>query len=106
MPNQINDSNPLSASKKVTQQLDDKFQDRTTSYLASLTKHLTGINERAAEDITKTYLNINALIDDLEAIQNAVIHKHKTDFTADYKEHMLKVQVELFTFKKKASEYY
>lgn len=67
---------------------------------------MAGINERAAEDISRTYLHINSLIDDLEAIQNAVIKKHQTDFTADYKEHMLKVQVELFSFKKKASEYY
>lgn len=63
-------------------------------------------NEQTSKDITSTYLEFNRLIDDLENIQQTVIAKHQEKFTADYKEHMLKVQVQLFDFKKKASDYY
>jgi flagellar hook-associated protein FlgK len=60
-------------------------------HLKSLVRHLSNINARAGEEISKTYLNINSLIEELEAIQNTVVQKHQAEFTADYKEHMLKV---------------
>lgn len=71
--------------------------------------HLTSIsatNEHAALSISNSYLGINNIINEIEELQTATIQKHETDFVTAYKEHMLKVQVELIHFKKRASEYY
>jgi hypothetical protein len=71
--------------------------------------HLTSIsatNENAAQSISNAYLGINSIINEIEELQTATIQKHETDFITAYKDHMLKVQVELIHFKKKASEYY
>ena len=35
-----------------------------------------------------------------------MLQKHETDFVTSYKDHMLKVQIELMTFKKKSSDFY
>lgn len=39
-------------------------------------------------------------------MNNAIIQKHEADFISSYKEHMLKVQIELLQFKKRSSEFF
>jgi len=71
--------------------------------------HLNSIsatNEEAAKSISNSYLGINNVINEIEQLQTAAIQKHEVDFITAYKDHMLKVQVELIHFQKKASEYY
>ena len=43
-------------------------EEKANECLASLVKAVSSINEISAEEISKSYLTLNALIDDLEAI--------------------------------------
>ena len=46
------------------------------------------------------------MLGQLDTLHTAIIQKHEADFVVSYKEHMIKVQVELADFKKRSSNYY
>ena len=54
--------------------------------------------------INKLKDNINAQIEDLDTKLDKVLEKNERDFLTAYRFHMLKVQNELLTLKKKANE--
>ena len=52
------------------------------------------------------YLQLQEVIEKLNQIHEGIIQTHENDFLAAYKEHMVKVQVEVMHAKKKTSNYY
>lgn len=52
------------------------------------------------------YESVQDLITQLDTLHTAIIQKHEADYLASYKDHMLRVQVEMMKYKKQSSEYY
>lgn len=63
-------------------------------------------NEENKEEIVQTYAEVNDMIHQLDTLHSAIIQKHQADFIASYKDHMVKVQMEMAQFRKKTSDYY
>ena len=63
-------------SKPQNHEGQDEFLERLHTLTASFCKQCDLLNEKQAEEICRLSLTINNLIDDIEAIQQAVIKKH------------------------------
>lgn len=63
-------------------------------------------NEKEGALIVSTYEQIRDMIAQLDGLHTCIIQKHEADYLNSYKEHMLRVQVEMKQFKKKSEDFY
>lgn len=56
--------------------------------------------------IQDDHLELERILGSIDNVNNAILQKHEADFIEAYKDHMLKVQVELLHFKKKSSDFF
>lgn len=63
-------------------------------------------NETNKEEIVECYEQVNDLIHHLDTLHSAIIQKHQADFITSYKDHMVKVQLEMAEFRQKTSDFY
>ena len=73
--------------------------DLAAQALKEVKETLGQYNEEAKEEIVHTYDQVNELITHLDTLHSAIIQKHQADFISSYKEHMVKVQIELAEFR-------
>lgn len=60
----------------------------------------------ATEKVIQTHEKIQEMLEHLDNLQNSILYQHEKDFLAAYKDHMLKVEVELVLFKKRTADFY
>jgi len=58
------------------------------------------------QQIETDHAELEAILQSIDQVNNAIIQKHEADFISSYKDHMLKVQIELLQFKKRSSEFF
>ena len=78
--------------------------DRAAKEMGETLEKYTSVDN--AKAIEENYEGIHNVIHQLDTLHSAIIQKHEADFVSSYKDHMVRVQLEMAEFKKKTSEYH
>ncbi len=62
--------------------------------------------DKTSKAIAESFLQINNILDHLNKLTDMIVMEHETNYIMAYKDHMVKVQVELIDMKKRSSEHY
>jgi murein L,D-transpeptidase YcbB/YkuD len=62
--------------------------------------------DKTSKVIADSYLQVNNILDHLNKMTDMIVMEHETSYIMAYKEHMVKVQMELIDMKRKTTETY